>query len=113
MGGKWQSTNRLFRGVVEIEVAKTGAPQWVSNDGCKSLSFVPKPIKNRPIFLVFLKVYGKLMGGNEVVGKSTGAIAPIAPAMRPWVKVWVSYIFVSGICIWLFWVLFGKSENVW
>ena len=32
-------------------------------------------------FCIFLKFYGKLTGANEVFLKSTGLIAPVAPAL--------------------------------
>ena len=45
---------------------KAGTPQWVSNDGCKLLSYNPNPVKNHPIFFFFLKVFGKLTVTKEV-----------------------------------------------
>ena len=57
-----------------------------ANDGCKSLPYDTNTVNSCPIFF-FLKVYGKLTGANEVFGKSTGAIAPVTPALtEPLIK---------------------------
>ena len=66
---------------VFVLLSFTGAPQWVSIDGCKPLSYDPNAVKDCPFFFFFPKVFGKSMGANGVSWKSTGAITPVAPAL--------------------------------
>ena len=43
---------------------RAGAPHWVSNNGCNSLTYVPDQVRNSPILFFFLGNFGKIGGCN-------------------------------------------------
>ena len=79
-----------------------------------SLFYEPNLVKNRPIFFFLPKDFGKLTGANEIFWKSTGAIAPVAPALtEPLLNKGLieKEEKMASLEWWLMWTVGGQGER--